>query len=539
MTFEWHVVVHDNAAGNITDAEVALVQESALVGEYPFDGVPANLGHLGDGAYEPSSPLAPVAGNWVLIVRRKGISSPAVQLLVMTAAGGAFAVSTRGGAVATVEVKSVVSGKGAAAVRRSAFTVKLFPSAEVVFLSGIDYFGSGVNFRLFAEDHAKALFIEKLVDLGTRITLFSCDDRTRFSFAFSSSGKLVQLFAHVFGTGAKPGKGYVPADHKDISATDFYRYLSSVGLAEKNRVHEVGIFSHSWPGGPILFDTADTTGDARVATDFDLRQKDFKPANTVSWPNLKDAMATGGRWQIWGCSATTFFKDLMREALKTKTDDSLFVTVTDVNHHEGGKSQHVEARTTRKRVRTQMDKLFHNGSYMAAVSNFLGIAVFGAPPGVGADYSVVSGLSVMGIKGDTAPYAFFKADFSPDFAPTIDPFNHGYIDYKVMQARAAPPASPFDSAVYSFQVDFDNNKTNLSFAAPAKAPPAHPSATVKLQVTAKTNFPTAGRSGNLYVITDTADAAKSEAFYLQQDGTLFSVTRDGANAFTVVAAAPL
>jgi hypothetical protein len=538
MTFEWHVVVHDDAGAAVTDAEVALVQEAALVGEYPFDGVAANFNHLADGAYEPSLPPAPAAGNWVLIVR-KDKKSPAVQLLVMKAAGADFSVSTRGGAVATVELKSAIIGKGAPAVRRSDFKVKLFPSAEVVFLSGIDYFGSGVNFRLFAEDHAKALFIQKLVDVGTRITLFSCDDRTRFSFAFSAAGKLVQLFAHIFGTGAKPGKGYVPDPTKDISATAFYKYLSSVGAAEK-RVREVGIFSHSWPGGPILFDTADNNAiEARIATDFDLRQKDFKPANTASWPNLKDAMAADGRWQIWGCSATTFYKDMTREALKTKTDDALFLVVTDVAHHEGGKSSHTEARTTRKRVRSLMDRLFHSGSYMSAAASFLGISVFGAPPGVGADYSVVSGLSVMGIKGDTAPYVFLKADFSPDFTPTTDPFNHGYIDYKVMQARAAPPATPFDSAVYVFQVDFDNNKTTMGFAAPAKAPAPHPSATVKLQVSPRNDFPAAGRSGNLYVITDTADPAKSEAWYLQQDGSLFKVTRDAANAFTVVAAAPI
>jgi hypothetical protein len=61
---------------------------------------------------------------------------------------------------------------------------------------------------------------------------------------------------------------------KDTSITDLYAYLVTVAAAEPKRVLEVlevSIFSHAYPGGPILFNTSDPhprTG-ARLASDFD------------------------------------------------------------------------------------------------------------------------------------------------------------------------------------------------------------------------------------------------------------------------------
>lgn len=39
--------------------------------------------------------------------------------------------------------------------------------------------------------------------------------------------------------------------------------------------------------------------------------------------------------------------------------------------------------------------------------------------------------------------------------------------------------------------------------------------------------------GHLYVLNDTSDATKSTAFFMQQDGKLFAVTKDAAGGFTV------
>jgi hypothetical protein len=537
MKAMWHVMVRDSKGVEVTDAKIALVKEADVAGkDFPFDTVATTHSHKGKGAYEPDAEIAPAAGKWFLAVNRNG-SSAAVQPFTVKAVGSGFTVSSSP-TIATVEAKSATAGSGATAVLNTSFVVKLFPSAEVVFVTGTDSHGAGVDFRIFAVDHAKALLQGGLVDKGTRVTIFCSDARARQHLAYNSAGNLVLVNAFSFGdaSGIKPGQKHAAEKGKDLEPLHFYEYLSAIGVEDPHRVREVGIFSHSWPGGPILFDTFDhSTTDARDDADFDLRAKDFNATNLVLWPGLKDAMAANGSWHVWGCSATTMYKDWMREALKTKKDDQIFPVVSDI-YDDGRKVQHIESRMTRKLLRVLMDNEFRSGSYLAAAAT-LGVPVFGAPPGVGADYSRVGGLQVMGVAGNTPPFAFFQQDFAPDFKPTTDPFNHGYVDYRAMQARAPPPAAPFDASLYIFTTDFDEKMTFLGFPDGKQAPPHH-GTTATLTRTAKTDFPSPGRSGQLYVI-DEADKTKSEAYYFQTDKKLFRVTRDAAQAFTVVSTTPL
>ena len=187
MDFEWLVKVKDKDGKPVADAEVALVQKSALgAAEYPFEAAAATHAHDDKGLYKPTAAIAPAAGEWVLIVRRED-NSPVVQPLAMKKSGEDFAVSSAGGTVATLAMASAVSGRGAVRARKTTLTATLFPSAEVVFLSGTDYLNGGVDFRLFADAHARALLREKKIDAGTRVTLFSCDERARFSLAFSAA----------------------------------------------------------------------------------------------------------------------------------------------------------------------------------------------------------------------------------------------------------------------------------------------------------------------------------------------------------------
>jgi len=544
VDFEWLVKVKDKDGKPVADAEVALVQKSALgAAEYPFEATAATHAHDDEGLYKPTAAIAPAAGEWVLIVRRKD-NSPVVQPLAMKKSGEDFAVSSAGGTVATLAMGSAVSGKGAARARKTTFTAKLFPSAEVVFLSGTDFVSSGVDFRLFADAHARALLREKKIDAGTRVTLFSCDERARFSLAFTAAGGLLTLGKHAFGdaAGLRAGRAHAAEIGKDISAPDLYRYLHEVGDQEPGRVREVGFFTHSWPGGPILFDTgeddAHRTVSERDPNDFDGRVKDFSPPNSDDWKKMSDAMAAGANWHIWGCSATTFFKDLMREARKTKKADQLFDDVTETKHHSGAISTRTQARLTRIHVRFMMDQTMRVGSYLATAAAALRIPVFGAPPGVGADYEKIDGLWVMGIKGDSPPYAFFKEDFSPEFAPTKGKFDHGYIEYGKMQARSAMPRAVFSTEAYQFDVRFDpvtgfpDGKAVLAFSSGAHRPPEHEGSKVKLRTSAKKDFVAAGKSGHLYVIEDD-DPAKSEAFFLQEDKKVFRVDKDpGTGKFT-------
>ena len=433
------------------------------------------------------------------------------------------------------EVKTV----GAAKVRRTRFVVQMFPASELVFISGTEYFNAGTRFRIFAEKYREGLRREKLVDDGVIGTLFSTDDRSRETHVPAMAGGWLKVGHWSFGptAGVKPGTAHAPVVGADVSIVDMYKYLSSVGASEPGRVKEVGIFSHSWPGGPILFNTSDSSGAARLATDFDGRRKDFNATNAAGWPKLKAAMAPGGSWHVWGCSATTHHKNLTVAAHKHKKagDHAFFTVATTVTHHDGTTAQSVEERTTRSRVRFNMDQRFRSFAYMAAAASHLGIAVYGAPPGVGSSFD--QKRSVMFI--DTAAYAslfaYFKDEFGPQFAPTDTTYDRGYVDYQKLATRPAATAAAFSSEAYNLSKDFTPpGESTLTVETGHQLSLVGTGATLK--VTARTGFATAGKTGHQYELRDAKDPGKSRAIYVQEDRQVFRVELDAGGKFTVLGA---
>jgi hypothetical protein len=71
----------------------------------------------------------------------------------------------------------------------------------------------------------------------------------------------------------------------------------------------------------------------------------------------------------------------------------------------------------------------------------------------------------------------------------------------------------------------------LSLGLP-RQPPIHNGSNVKLQITAKKDFAEQGKSGTLYVL---ADESNYEAYFLQDDGQLFTVDRDENKKPTIIA----
>jgi hypothetical protein len=153
-----------------------------------------------------------------------------------------------------------------------------------------------------------------------------------------------------------------------------------------------------------------------------------------------------------------------------------------------------------------MDDRFHSQTFMAAAAKFLGISVFGAPPGVGSSFAdpakKIPGhpeMNVMFI--DTATYfnvyAYFKDQFGPEFDPTNTPFDKGYVDYRKIATRAAASVPGFSSEYYYFSRDYEDaplvGETSLFFADNRFIKLA--GTKTKLKVTAKTGFATAGKSG--------------------------------------------
>src|SRR5450759_792407 len=385
MDHDWIVEVEDDKGAAITGATVALVVSSTVAGmDFPFASVAATHAHKSGGVYEASKPIAPVVGDWILIVRLAKKSS-VVQPLKMRAKGKVEIQTVPSPkTVATIGFRAELKTIGKSQLRRSRFKVTLFPSSEIVCISGTEYFGKGTQFRIFAENHTLALLREKKADDGVIMTLFCADERSRNTLVPAAGGGLVKVAAKSFGptAGITPGTKHDPVIGLDISPPDMYTYLSGVGDSEPGRVIEVGFFTHSYPGGPILFNKdEDPSIPNRLDTDFDARMKDFNPTNVAKWPKLKLAMAASGTWHVWGCSATTHNKNLVAAALDHKKagDDSHFTVDTTSKHHGGELDEKVEERTTRKRVKRDMNTRFRKLSYMAAAAKFLGIPVFGPP----------------------------------------------------------------------------------------------------------------------------------------------------------------
>jgi hypothetical protein len=479
MDQEWIVEVKDDAKAAVTTATVALLQTGTVAGEdFPFSSAAATHAHKADGVYEASSAIAPVAGDWLLIVRVTG-KSPVVQPLKMSPRPkGDMATLPSPRPAATVAFTSEVRTVGKTTVRRTRFKVTVFPSSEIVFISGTDYFNSHTKFRIFAENYRNGLRVEKKVDNGVIATLFSMDDRARETHVPAAGSGFVKVATKSFGptTGITPGTEHPPVAGSDISVTDMYKHLSAVGAAEPGRVKEVGFFSHSFPGGPVLFNTGDNRAvPARLSGDFDARMKDFNATNVAGWPSLKAAMAGGSSWHVWGCSATTHHLRLTAGAQEHKSNGDLFFFTVDTvvkDHHHGPERtvQTVQERTTRAKVRFEMDRRFRSQTYLAAAASFLGIPVFGAPPGVGSSFDQKRNLMFIDTKEYGVSFAYFKDQFGPEFAPTDSSFDRGYVDYNKLATRAAQSAPAFSSEYFVFQRDFPP---------PPPAPPAPGQTTIR------------------------------------------------------------
>src|SRR5882724_10735546 len=140
MDHEWIVEVRDNTGAPVTDASVALFERTSTTA-WPFDSIPKTHVHKGGGTYEASPPIAPTHAMWMLAVLVKG-NSPVTQPVRMKPgrAGETLTVPAPRTA-STVAFSSEVKVVAGAKVRRTRFRVTVFPSSEIVFLSGTDYEG--------------------------------------------------------------------------------------------------------------------------------------------------------------------------------------------------------------------------------------------------------------------------------------------------------------------------------------------------------------------------------------------------------------
>jgi len=562
MDHTFPVTVVDDAGATVAGARVCLVEKADLGDElHPYPSLDATHDDAGAGKYTEKSAITPSEGEWVLVVTLAG-KAPVVQPLnVKAGAGGAFTAKPKPSAVATVTITGTIRKVGADTVKETAFHVTLHSAAEIVFIAGLDYNRTDINggwlFHEYGFHRAEVLRREKKIHAGTIVTVFSTAKIWRTTRVWGVGkwvdvevGQLGDASTRVLGAGPD---SYQPVDGLDIHITDFYKYLAAVGVREAHSVKEIGIFSHSWPGGPILYNTGERAAfkpisHVRDPKDFDARPKDFHAANFGDYDKMPDAFAADCRFTIWGCSATTHFKFRSRKALQAidsgLAEDAFFTVRSELQDHDPavGVFATEEEHTSELRHRFMMDRLFRRGTYAAEAAKKLGIEVRAGCPGTGSDPTTIDGIEMLmvdlGVYGDV--FRYFHKKFAPEFAETKGKWDKGYVDYHAIQSRAAVAAPPFSTEYYDLNIRTKVTRwqpaANATLAFWNGKSIDHPTPNVHVVMKAVADLATAGKKGHLFVLQD-ADKTKSQAVFVQEDEKIFKVTQDAAtHQWTVIGA---
>lgn len=559
MDHTFPATIVDDKAANVAGARVCLVKKTALgVERHPYPSAVATHGDSGGGKYDESGKIVPTEEEWVLVVTLAG-KAPVVQPLKFKAKGAEFTATPLPSAVATVTITGAVRKVGATKVKEINFHVILHPAAEIVFIAGVDYnrvdVGGGWLFHEYGFNRAEVLRREKKIHAGTIVTVFSTAKIWRTTRVWGGK-KWVDVEVAQLGDpatrvlGATPDS-YQPVAGLDIHITDFYKYLAAVGVREPKSVTEIGIFSHSHPGGPILYNTAEDESlsaidSARDPADFDARTKDFNAVNVAGYSTMADAFAPGCRFTIWGCSATTHFKFRSREALNAinngLAEDAFFTVRSELEGHDPaiGVLFIEEEHTSELRHRFIMDVRFRRGTYAAEAAKALGIEVRSACPGTGSDPTKVDGIDMLmvNLKVYNDVLGYFHKKFAPEFAETHGKWDSGYVDYHRIQSRPAVAKPGFSTEYYDFTI---NKKATRWRAKGAKVlfwngkSIDHPTPNVRVVIKPKVDFVTAGKKGHLLVLKDNDDT-KSQAVFVQEDKKIFKITRNAMHEWKVTGA---
>jgi hypothetical protein len=278
--------------------------------------------------------------------------------------------------------------------------------SEVVLVAGWDYSG-GANNAAYCENYRDDLYtgttyrtgaktnITKRIDDATVVTVFDFKTGNRVRSMKGSSGWVemdrvlqgtVKTHLGHYKTPANARKRYLD---NSISIKHVYDYITELGTKAPASLREFHVFSHAWAGGPILVETYEAPlydeGGAREAqrdpNDKDPRLKDFDPLNMPRLKDFKAAFASDAIAKIWGCMATTIYRNLIRATAQAKSDAEK-ISFDWVSGKET---------TTAGGAKKYLQQTIMRNTYMARLSAAVGggLKVYGAPPGMGADLRTV------------------------------------------------------------------------------------------------------------------------------------------------------
>lgn len=280
-------------------------------------------------------------------------------------------------------------------------TVALHPMRELVSAIGTDYWEgpttasphrAHLDFTGYSLVYAQHLTAADVLNPCSPYTVLSCDFgkketwmRTRVNGWRMQRVDKLKDPVPAWTTPADFNTWYAGLDAtKYLGALDIYQYLHAAGTTRPGTVADFSIFSHAWAGGPILYNTGDYADPAiavRAPTDLDMRTKDFNAANSPAWANMPAAFTTDATLQVWGCFATTVYRDMVNylgRTMKTPATKETFPMTGSAPLSRAGVIAELQAAI--------------NYSYMKALATFTHRPTYGGPPGYGAENIAYSSL---------------------------------------------------------------------------------------------------------------------------------------------------
>ncbi|MFI5476869.1 hypothetical protein ACIA6D_42760 [Streptomyces cacaoi] len=349
---------------------------------------------------------------------------------------------------------------------------------QYILLSGADYKGEGVTFRVLCDNRRKQLTQAGAPGTPLKFTTFDLQAGhvavTKVTF---DGGRRVetttseQLFSKVtpasFETRAAPGRP-VRRRFKNgrtgvMSITDVYEAIQKIGAKEADTLAEFSVFSHGWEDGPILVNSDDDRTSRLIIRDGvvgppreeditvpagmrDPDDKDARPALDFIAPCMDEgkialfrkAFAKDGRIWLWGCAHRQELDQILSKiernpAYRTTSvpDDTPFTftnfTDPEVTYLQWflrpvlGAFPDPRAITVKFKHLRYFLCLANQSTYAAAIATAAQVPVFAAPMGTGAIYEGPGKLMAV----DPA-HARHVALYRSHLGFTFDPEGHGY-----------------------------------------------------------------------------------------------------------------
>lgn len=311
---------------------------------------------------------------------------------------------------------------------------------EIVLVAGWDYSG-GSDFTRYAKARRDELYdgvsygtgvkktVTKLVNDDTIVTMFDFKSGNRIRWIKGRNGwhKMDEVLqgtvaTHTSGNYDDSANLIKRRDYDSISITHIYDYVAAIGATAPESIKSFDMFSHAWDGGPILVNTYQETSYSsgalsaqRDPKDKDGRTKDFDSINFPLLGDFKNAFSLYAEIKIWGCRAVEDYRSLIRAAQK-QTDPKVKFKIK-----YGGSTVEITA----EQIKQYFVNVFPE-SYMGKMASAIGLSIYGAPPGMGANLRSVGKRDYMYVDKNIYKKSFQWLD--AEFGLNADDL--GYISYK-------------------------------------------------------------------------------------------------------------